>query len=107
MTTHLEYYSEPQRMAQARALRELHLQACCAHAAAPPEPLDDGSPFQTKLHTANAILCGDFNLQPHEPEYALIQQPFAARTALGQLAPAAWRGAASAYFPSVRPRIWA
>ena len=76
MTTHLEFYSKPQRMAQARALRELHIQAC-SHAAAPPEPLDDGSPFQTKMHTANAILCGDFNLQAHEPEYALIQQPFA------------------------------
>ena len=75
MTTHLEFYSKPQRIAQARALRELHMQAC-AHAAAPPEPIDDGSPFQTKIHTANAILCGDFNLEPHEPEYALIQQPF-------------------------------
>jgi len=76
MTTHLEFYSRPQRMAQARALRELHLQAC-AQAAAPPEALDDGSPFQTKVHTANAILCGDFNLQAHEPEFELIQQPFA------------------------------
>ncbi|HXE47324.1 MAG TPA: endonuclease/exonuclease/phosphatase family protein [Ramlibacter sp.] len=76
MTTHLEFYSKPQRMAQARALRELHIQACC-HAAAPPEPLDDGSAFQTKIHTVNAILCGDFNLQAHDPEYALIQQPFA------------------------------
>jgi endonuclease/exonuclease/phosphatase family metal-dependent hydrolase len=76
MTTHLEAYSKLQRMAQARALRELHVQAC-AHAAAPPEPLEDGSPFQAKVHTANAILCGDFNLQAHEPEYAAIQQPFA------------------------------
>ena len=76
MTTHLEYYSKRQRMAQARALRELHAQAC-AQAAAPPKPSDDGSPFQTKAHTANAILCGDFNLQPHEPEYAEIQSPFA------------------------------
>jgi endonuclease/exonuclease/phosphatase family metal-dependent hydrolase len=76
MTTHLEFYSKSQRMAQARALRELHMQAC-AHAASPPQALDDGSPFQTKVHTANAILCGDFNLQAHEPEYALIRQPFA------------------------------
>ena len=48
-----------------------------SHAAAPPDPLDDGSSFQTKIHTANAILCGDFNLEAHEPEYDLIQQPFA------------------------------
>lgn len=76
MTTHLEFYSSRQRMAQVRALRELHIQAC-AHAAAPPKPSDDGSPFQTKAHTANAILCGDFNLAPHEPEYAMVQEPFA------------------------------
>jgi endonuclease/exonuclease/phosphatase family metal-dependent hydrolase len=76
MTTHLEFYSKVQRMAQARALRELHMQAC-AQAVAPPEPIDDGSPFQAKVHTANAILCGDFNLEPHDPEYAAIQRPFA------------------------------
>lgn len=74
MTTHLEFYSKRQRMAQAIALRELHAQAC-AHAAAPPQPSDDGSPFQTKVHTANAILCGDFNLEAREPEYAELTRP--------------------------------
>lgn len=78
MTTHLEYYSKPQRMAQARALRELHAQAC-AQATAPPAPApgDDGTPFQAKVHTANAILCGDFNLAATDPEYAQITEPFA------------------------------
>lgn len=75
MTTHLEYYSKTQRMAQAKALRALHAEAC-ARAAEPPL-LDDGpSPFRDKVHTAEAILCGDFNLEPHEPEYAVLQQPF-------------------------------
>lgn len=74
MTTHLEYYSKPQRMAQARALRELHL-AYCAQAEAPPQESDDGSPFQTKPHTTQAILCGDFNLEASEPEYAVLTQP--------------------------------
>jgi endonuclease/exonuclease/phosphatase family metal-dependent hydrolase len=69
MTTHLEYYSRPQRLAQALALRQLHL-AYCAQAEAPPEEQDDGSPFRGKVHTAQAILCGDFNLESHEPEYA-------------------------------------
>jgi endonuclease/exonuclease/phosphatase family metal-dependent hydrolase len=69
MTTHLEYYSRPQRMAQARALRDLHAESC-AQAASPPAPSDDGSPFRTKPHTAQAVLCGDFNLAPAEPEYA-------------------------------------
>ena len=71
MTTHLEFYSKPQRIAQSRALRELHEQYT-AHALAPPEPSDDGSPFQTQVHTANAVLCGDFNLEAVEPEYAVL-----------------------------------
>lgn len=73
MTTHLEYYSKVQRMAQARALRELHL-AYCAQAEAPPQESDDGSPFQSKVHTTQAILCGDFNLEASEPEYAVLTQ---------------------------------
>ncbi|MFZ4625730.1 MAG: hypothetical protein ACOYNF_16025 [Rhodoferax sp.] len=36
----------------------------------------NASPLQGKLHTGNAILCGDFNLEPGTPEYAAIQQPF-------------------------------
>lgn len=76
MTTHLEYFSKIQRMAQARALRELHAEYC-AVAASPPKPMRDGSPFETKVHTANAILCGDFNHSPDEPEHAAIMQPFA------------------------------
>ncbi len=74
MTTHLEYYSKPQRMAQARALRALHEQAC-AHAVAPPERSDGGSPFQSKEHTEHAILCGDFNFEANEPEYAVLAYP--------------------------------
>jgi endonuclease/exonuclease/phosphatase family metal-dependent hydrolase len=69
MTTHLEYYSKVQRMAQALALRELHA-AYCAQAEAPPENSSDGSPFQGKVHTTQAVLCGDFNLEASEPEYA-------------------------------------
>ena len=76
MTTHLEFYSKPQRMAQALAMRDLHMQAC-AHAAAPPRPGPDGSPTESRPHTANAILCGDFNFDPHDPEYAAITEPFA------------------------------
>jgi endonuclease/exonuclease/phosphatase family metal-dependent hydrolase len=72
MTTHLEYDSAVQRMAQARALCELHAQAC-AIAAAPPADDDSGSPYQSKTHTTQAILCGDFNLEASEPEHALIE----------------------------------
>jgi endonuclease/exonuclease/phosphatase family metal-dependent hydrolase len=85
MTTHLEFYSKPQRMAQAQALRALHEQAS-AHAAVPPEFSSDGSPFQSKAHTGHAILCGDFNFEAHEPEYAVLTDP-AAPTCLWD----AWR----------------
>jgi endonuclease/exonuclease/phosphatase family metal-dependent hydrolase len=71
MTTHLEYYSARQRLAQAHALRALHDEAC-ALAAAPPQPCDDGSAFQTKLHTPHALLCGDFNADPRDAAVAAI-----------------------------------
>lgn len=74
MTTHLEFYSKTQRMAQAQAVRSLHLQAC-AHSLAPPACSADGSPFQSKEHTLHAIVCGDFNLETHEPEFAALCTP--------------------------------
>ncbi len=79
MTTHLEYYSRLQRMAQAHALHALHVEAC-SRADGPPliDPADP-SPFRSKPHTTRAILCGDFNLAPHEPEHAVIQAPFGGR----------------------------
>lgn len=77
MTTHLEYYSKRQRLAQAHALRELHAQAS-GHAAAPPLPDDSGGPFQAKVHASSAVLCGDFNFEASEPEYAAVQAPLAA-----------------------------
>jgi endonuclease/exonuclease/phosphatase family metal-dependent hydrolase len=75
MTTHLEYYSAVQRMAQANALRELHAQACALAAAPPPLADDASSPFRAKAHTRHAVLCGDFNLEPDDPAYAAIQAP--------------------------------
>ncbi|MDB5857343.1 MAG: endonuclease [Ramlibacter sp.] len=74
MTTHLEFYSKTQRMAQAEALRALHAQYT-ALALAPPQQSMDGSPFQSKVHTPHAVVCGDFNLQPHEPDYAVLTGP--------------------------------
>jgi endonuclease/exonuclease/phosphatase family metal-dependent hydrolase len=96
MTTHLEFYSKPQRMAQAQALRALHMEAC-AQAAAPPAQSSDGSPFQSKAHTANAVLCGDFNLDPTEPEYAALQEPFM---------PSARENAGDAAIDSGAQRFW-
>ena len=75
MTTHLEFYSRAQRLAQARALRALHMEFC-AQADAPPKPSTDGSAFGAKKHTRQAVLCGDFNLQPQDVEHAAIVEPF-------------------------------
>jgi len=82
MATHLEYYSHTQRMAQARRLRALHLQAC-AHAAQPAAGEDDGTPFQAQVHTPHAVLCGDFNLQAHDPEYAALAAQLSSEEAAG------------------------
>lgn len=77
MTTHLEYYSPAQRLAQAHALRALHI-AACEQAAAPPVADATESPFQPKLHTQQAILCGDFNMATSDPGYTAIVEPFVA-----------------------------
>lgn len=72
MTTHLEFYSARQRLAQAHALAELH-RAACLHAAQPPLSDDSGGPFQDKRHTASAVLCGDFNFETANEEYRVLQ----------------------------------
>ena len=76
MTTHLEFYSEPQRLAQARALRALHGEAC-AQAASPPQQADWNSPFRGRPHTFEVILCGDFNMDAKSAAYTALQEPHA------------------------------
>jgi endonuclease/exonuclease/phosphatase family metal-dependent hydrolase len=68
MTTHLEYYSQPQRLAQTHELLRLHAQAA-AQAAQPPLADDSGGPFQAKPHTADCIVTADFNFDAHSEEY--------------------------------------
>ena len=75
MTAHLEFYSLRQRSAQVQAMRALHAQAC-EQAAFPPQDDETGWPFQNKLHTRHAILCGDWNLEPGSEEHLALQQPF-------------------------------
>ena len=80
ITTHLEYYSAAQRMAQVGALRTLHQEAC-SHAAAPSVADDAGGPFRALPRPASAILAGDFNFKPEDPEYRRITAPFDAGSA--------------------------
>ncbi len=73
LTTHLEYFSATQRSAQAQALVDLHVQAC-AHTRHPPADNHSGGPFQNKVHTRSAILCGDFNFPQGSADYRRITQ---------------------------------
>ena len=97
MTTHLEYFSRRQRMAQAKALRALQMQACALVDAAP-RPASDGSPYQTKPHTRHAVLCGDFNFEPHEAEYAELSAPWAVGE-MGCAQPGQWLNSWSVLHP--------
>jgi endonuclease/exonuclease/phosphatase family metal-dependent hydrolase len=71
-TTHLEYYSDVQRRAQALRLRHLHDEAS-QRAAHPGDATAEGGPFDATPQAAHAILCGDFNFPPEHPAYADIQ----------------------------------
>jgi endonuclease/exonuclease/phosphatase family metal-dependent hydrolase len=75
-TTHLEYYSDLQRRAQAARLRHLQDEAC-HRAAQPREREADGTPFDQPAHSASSILVGDFNFPVDDPAYADIQAPLA------------------------------
>ena len=74
-TTHLEYYSAVQRMAQVSALRALHQEAC-SHALVPRIQDDPALPFHARSRPVSAILTGDFNFTPQDPEYRRITSPF-------------------------------
>ena len=73
-TTHLEYYSDVQRRAQALRLRNLHDEACnrALHRREPQS--DEKAPiFDETPQTTAAILVGDFNFPPENPAYEEIQ----------------------------------
>jgi endonuclease/exonuclease/phosphatase family metal-dependent hydrolase len=71
-TTHLEYYSDIQRRAQALRLRHLHEEAC-QRAANPGFPTSEGGPFDAAPQTSRSILVGDFNFPSDHPAYEEIQ----------------------------------
>jgi endonuclease/exonuclease/phosphatase family metal-dependent hydrolase len=75
MTTHLEYYSQPQRQAQIDAIRRLHAEAC-AMSGRPPLAEEKGGSFEVFPRPAQALLCGDLNFPATAPERAQILAPF-------------------------------
>ena len=76
MTTHLEYYSLAQRLAQIDAIRRLHAEAC-AHADQPRRGEgEQGGSFEVFPRPASALLCGDMNFPAEVPERARLLAPF-------------------------------
>jgi endonuclease/exonuclease/phosphatase family metal-dependent hydrolase len=76
MTTHLEYYSESQRLTQAQALRQWHQQLCEQSHVRPLVTPDSGNtPYQPKPDTTDVVICGDFNFEPHSDPYQALTSP--------------------------------
>lgn len=83
ITTHLEYYSELQRLAQFDALRVIHAEGC-ARANQPSElgAESEAGPFHPLAQTTSTIVCGDFNCKPDSTPKRLATAPFTREPAL-------------------------
>lgn len=74
-TTHLEYHSVRQRAAQIDRLHELHREAAAHARTMRPGAASDGA-FEPAPRAAAAVLVGDFNFKPDDPDHArLLAQP--------------------------------
>ena len=60
--THLEYYSARHRAAQIARLREIHGEWLAER-----RSVDAPGPFRSQASPVSTVLCGDFNLPPHDP----------------------------------------
>jgi endonuclease/exonuclease/phosphatase family metal-dependent hydrolase len=74
VTTHLEYFSAQQRLAQVDALRTIYADGH-AHGRAGPVS-DDGSSFHSFPRPDATIVVGDFNMPARDPAYARMLAPF-------------------------------
>ena len=79
LTTHLEYYSAPQRAAQVAALCALQEEAA-GHATSLPVGQESNPTFAARPRPASAVACGDFNCEPGSAEYLRMVQPLAPGT---------------------------
>jgi endonuclease/exonuclease/phosphatase family metal-dependent hydrolase len=75
ITTHLAWYSQRQRSAQVQALRAIYADGH-AHARGGSITDQSGGPFTTHLRPAATIICGDFNLEPDDPDHDRMLAPF-------------------------------
>ena len=75
ITTHLEYYSYLQRMAQVDALRRIYADGH-AHARDARVTKNDGGPFQTYPRPRATVITGDCNFEPGSAEHRRMLEPF-------------------------------
>jgi endonuclease/exonuclease/phosphatase family metal-dependent hydrolase len=73
-TTHMEFHSAAQRLAQVDALRAIHAEAC-ANMARPPDDPGEGT-YRIVPRPPAALICGDFNFVVDDPAYARMTAPF-------------------------------
>ena len=72
-TTHLEFHSKAQRVAQMRRLRNL-FDETLANQGYSPEVSGD-NPYAATPRPARTVLCGDFNAVPDDEDYATLIKP--------------------------------
>jgi endonuclease/exonuclease/phosphatase family metal-dependent hydrolase len=75
ITTHLEYYSARQRMAQVDALRTIYSDGH-AHARDARATMRDCGPFHSYPRPRETIITGDCNFEPDSPEHRRMVAPF-------------------------------
>lgn len=73
VTLHLEYHARSHRIAQVERLLALHREIC-GHVERPPLA-DDAGPYAATPRPATAVVCGDFNFEISDPEYAAMIDP--------------------------------
>ena len=74
VTTHLEFHSQTQRLAQISRLRDLHLEVC-GNVIKPGLNPGHGT-YVTKPRPVSTVYCGDFNFTPGSAEYTHMLSPF-------------------------------
>ena len=79
ITTHLEYYSAKQRMAQVEALRAIYAEGH-AYARSARVTMSDGGPFQTFVRPRATVITGDCNFEPDSAEHRRILERFSDET---------------------------
>ncbi len=70
MTTHFEFHTEIQRLAQAWRVRDLQLEVLAN--VRQPAKSDRSGLYGAPIRPQSCVICGDFNAVPDDPVYALL-----------------------------------